>query len=87
METDPITEEDYIRRVLEAYRKTPGTTGTVRRPDRLLTLLGLFLLHERPDARIGDLQRQRHGLDREPVAAEERPQPQRGGGGQPRPRP
>ena len=36
METDPITEEDYIRRVLEAYRKTPGTTGTVRRPDRLL---------------------------------------------------
>jgi hypothetical protein len=36
VETDPITEEDYIRRVLEAYRKTPGTTGTVRRPDRLL---------------------------------------------------
>ena len=36
METDPITEEDYIRRVLEAYRKTPGTTGTVHRPDRLL---------------------------------------------------
>lgn len=36
METGPITEEDYIRRVLEAYRKTPGTTGTVRRPDRLL---------------------------------------------------
>jgi hypothetical protein len=27
-------EEEYIRRVLEAYRKTPGTMGTVRRPDR-----------------------------------------------------
>ena len=26
----------YIRQVLEAYRKTPGTTGTVRRPDRML---------------------------------------------------
>ena len=29
-------QEEYIRRVLEAYRKTPGTTGTVRRPDRVL---------------------------------------------------
>ena len=28
--------EDYIRQVLEAYRKTPGTSGTVRRPDRVL---------------------------------------------------
>jgi hypothetical protein len=28
--------EEYVRRVLEAYRKTPGTMGTVRRPDRLL---------------------------------------------------
>jgi hypothetical protein len=36
VETDRISEEDYIRRVLETYRKTPGTTGTVRRPDRLL---------------------------------------------------
>ena len=26
----------YIRQVLEAYRKTPGTAGTVRRPDRML---------------------------------------------------
>jgi hypothetical protein len=25
-----------FRHVLEAYRKTPGTMGTVRRPDRLL---------------------------------------------------
>ncbi len=28
--------EEYIRRVLEAYRKTPGTAGTIRRPDRVL---------------------------------------------------
>jgi hypothetical protein len=29
-------QEEYIRRVLEAYRKTPGTMGTVRHPDRVL---------------------------------------------------
>src|ERR1700757_503765 len=29
-------QEEYIRRVLEEYRKTPGTMGTVRRPDRAL---------------------------------------------------
>ena len=29
-------QEEYVRRVLEAYRQTPGTTGTIRRPDRLL---------------------------------------------------
>jgi len=29
-------QEEYIRQVLEAYRKTPGTMGTIRRPDRLL---------------------------------------------------
>ena len=28
--------EEYIRQVLGAYRKTPGTSGTVRRPDRVL---------------------------------------------------
>jgi len=27
---------DYVRRLLEAYRTTPGTCGAVRRPDRLL---------------------------------------------------
>lgn len=27
---------DYVRRLLDAYRATPGTCGTVRRPDRLL---------------------------------------------------
>ena len=30
------TQEEYIRQVLDAYRKTPGTVGTVRRPDRVL---------------------------------------------------
>jgi hypothetical protein len=29
-------QEEYIRHVLEAYRKTPGTIGTVRRADRML---------------------------------------------------
>jgi len=29
-------QEQYIHRVLEAYRNTPGTTGTIRRPDRML---------------------------------------------------
>jgi len=29
-------QEEYVRQVLEAYRKTPGTMGTVRRPDRVL---------------------------------------------------
>ena len=30
------TKQDYIRKVLDAYRHTPGTTGVVRRNDRLL---------------------------------------------------
>ena len=29
-------QEQYIHRVLEAYRNTPCTTGTVLRPDRTL---------------------------------------------------
>ena|ERR1700680_2582389 len=33
---DGHSQEEYIRRVLEAYRKTPGTMGTVRRADRML---------------------------------------------------
>ena len=33
---DDRGQEQYIRHVLEAYRKTPGTMGTVRRPDRVL---------------------------------------------------
>jgi hypothetical protein len=31
-----LGQEEYMRQLLEAYRKTPGTTGTVRRPDRVL---------------------------------------------------
>ena len=31
-----LSQEEYIRQVLEAYRKTPGTMGTVRRAHRLL---------------------------------------------------
>jgi hypothetical protein len=31
-----LSQEDYVRHVLEAYRKTPGTMGTVRRGDRML---------------------------------------------------
>jgi hypothetical protein len=31
-------QEGYIRQVLEAYRKTPGTMGTARRPDRVLAV-------------------------------------------------
>jgi hypothetical protein len=33
---DGRSQEEYIRQVLEAYRQTPGTTGTVRRADRIL---------------------------------------------------
>jgi hypothetical protein len=35
---DGASQEEFIRRVLEAYRKTPGTMGTVRRPDRVVAL-------------------------------------------------
>jgi hypothetical protein len=30
------TEPEYLRKLLTAYLKTAGTTGTVRRPDRLV---------------------------------------------------
>jgi hypothetical protein len=33
---DSRSQEGYVRQVLEAYRKTPGTMGTVRRADRML---------------------------------------------------
>jgi hypothetical protein len=32
----PLDREAYIQKVLTAYRQTPGTAGTIRRPDRLL---------------------------------------------------
>jgi hypothetical protein len=38
-----MDQRDYVRRVLEAYRTTPGTCGAVRRADRLLAAQ----LHER----------------------------------------
>jgi hypothetical protein len=31
-----VDQQEYVRKLLDAYRATPGTTGTVRRPDRLL---------------------------------------------------
>src|SRR5436190_5793592 len=36
MVDDGRGQQEYIRQVLEAYRKTPGTMGTVRRADRML---------------------------------------------------
>lgn len=36
MEDHPISREEYIRRVLSAYRQIPGTAGVIRRADRLL---------------------------------------------------
>jgi hypothetical protein len=33
---DSRSQEGYVRQVLEAYRKTPGTMGTIRRGDRML---------------------------------------------------
>ena len=36
MHQPPIRREEYVRKLLDAYRHTPGTTGTVRRADRLL---------------------------------------------------
>ena len=38
MDKQPSGREDYVRRVLEAYRNTPGTCGNLRRPDRLLAV-------------------------------------------------
>ncbi len=31
-----MEQRDYVHRLLQAYRATPGTCGAVRRPDRLL---------------------------------------------------
>ena len=35
---DCASQEEYVRGVLEAYRKTPGTMGAVRRADRVLAV-------------------------------------------------
>ena len=34
--SDSLGQDEYVHQVLEAYRKTPGTMGTVRRADRIL---------------------------------------------------
>ena len=31
-----MDREEYVRKLLDAYRTTPGTTGSIRRPDRVL---------------------------------------------------
>ena len=36
MEVNHRNREEYVRKVLDAYRQTPGTTGNVSRQDRLL---------------------------------------------------
>jgi hypothetical protein len=36
MENQQISQAEYVQRILDAYRRTPGTAGTIRRPDRLL---------------------------------------------------
>ena len=36
MDQQPLSREEYIQKVLGAYCQTPGTVGTIRRPDRLL---------------------------------------------------
>ncbi|SRR5579871_158813 len=36
VEAKPLGRDEYIQKVLWAYRQTPGTTGTVRPPDRQL---------------------------------------------------
>jgi hypothetical protein len=33
---DGCGQEEYIRQIMKAYRKTPGTAGTIRRSDRVL---------------------------------------------------
>ncbi len=43
MGENPISLEEYIGKALSAYRRTPGTAGTIRRPDRFLAAQ----LHER----------------------------------------
>lgn len=36
MNESAVTRDEYIQRVLNRYRVTPGTSGMIRRPDRLL---------------------------------------------------
>jgi hypothetical protein len=36
VEPDSITQRTYVDKVLAAYRNTPGTSGIIRRQDRIL---------------------------------------------------
>jgi hypothetical protein len=36
VETHQINLAEYVQKILDAYRQTPGTAGIIRRPDRLL---------------------------------------------------
>jgi len=36
--SDEVCAAEYVQRVLDAYRTTPGTCGVVRRPDRAYAL-------------------------------------------------
>ena len=36
MEANHRSREEFVRKVLDAYRQTPGTTGNIRHQDRLL---------------------------------------------------
>jgi hypothetical protein len=38
MDQQAAGREEYVRKVLEAYRNTPGTCGNLRRPDRMLAV-------------------------------------------------
>jgi hypothetical protein len=38
MDQQASGREDYVRKVLEAYRNTPGTCGNLRRSDRVLAV-------------------------------------------------
>jgi len=33
-----MEQREYVQRLLDAYRMTPGTVGVVRRPDRLFAV-------------------------------------------------
>jgi hypothetical protein len=38
MPETPLSREQYVHKLLEAYQHTPGTTGQVRPPDRQLAM-------------------------------------------------
>lgn len=38
MSDTPLSREQYVQKVLEAHQYTPGTSGQVRPPDRLLAM-------------------------------------------------